>query len=116
MKNLITILLIIFAINSFAQTDNLKQTEQYFEFTAVRKGLFEKGYGFTIAITFGQKYLSADSVIRNKTIEQIQSFSKLEDVLEFMNAMGWKLVTAYANSHDHYYTYFYIMKKEIQQN
>lgn len=101
------------AMNGFAQTDNLKQTEQYFEFMAVKKGLFEKGYGYNISVNFGQRYLSNDSVNRTKTIERITTFSKIEDVLGYMNSIGWKLVTAYTTSHDHFYTFYYILKKEL---
>ncbi len=104
---------LVSSIALYGQTDSSKHTEEYFEFSAERKGLFQMGYGYNISINFGQKYLSADSLIRIATIEKIQAFSKLEDVLEYMNALGWTLVTAYATSHDHFYKYYYILKKEI---
>jgi hypothetical protein len=113
MKPVLLILFLALTFGVHGQTDSMKPTEQYFEFTAVKKGLFEKGYGFNITISFGQKYFSTDSIIREKITNKIQSFSKIEDVLEYMNLKGWKLATAYTTSHDHYYTYFYIMKKEI---
>lgn len=113
MKHAFTLFILISTMALFGQSDSSKQTEQYFEFIAVKKGIFEKGYGFNITVNFGQKYLSTDSLIKNAAIEKIQSFSKIEDVLEFMNSRGWKLITAYTTSHDHFYTYFYIMKKEI---
>jgi hypothetical protein len=113
MKHVFTLFILISTMELFGQSDSSKQTEQYFEFIAVKKGLFDKGYGFNISVNFGAKYLSTDSLTQTATIEKIQSFSKIEDVLEFMNGIGWKLVTAYTTSHDHFYTYFYIMKKEI---
>ncbi len=101
------------SIALFGQADSLKQTEQYIEFKVTPKGFFDRGDGFNIDISFGQKYLSNDSVIRVKTIKKVTSFSKIEDVFEFMNAMGWKLVTAYSTSHDRYYTFYYILKRTL---
>ncbi len=113
MKNSLTLFFIIFTLNVFAQTDSLRQTEQYFEFTAVKKGLFDNGYGFNISINFGQKYLSRDSLTRTTTINKIHDFSQIEDVLAFMNERGWKLVCAYTTSHDHFYTFYYLLRREL---
>lgn len=113
MKKITFILLRISTIPMLGQSDSLKQSEQYFEFKAVQKGLFELGYGYNVSIVFGQKYLSEDTLVRAKSIENIQSFSKVEDIFEFMNTLGWTLATAFTTSNDRYYTYFYIMKKEI---
>lgn len=113
MKLGLTFIALVSSIALYGQTDSLKHGEKYFEFSAEKRGLLEKGYGYKISINFGQKYLSADSLIRIMTIDKIQSFSKKEDVLEFMNALGWTLVTAYATSHDHFYKYYYILKKTI---
>lgn len=113
MKNIFISILMVCAINGFGQSDTLRQSEYYFEFKAVKKSLFEKGYGFNISINFGQKYLSEDSVIKIETINKIESFSKIEDVLSFLNERGWKLVTAYTTSHDHFYTFYYLLKREL---
>lgn len=114
MKKITLILLLISTIPLLGQSDSIKQSEQYFEFKAVPKGLLGLGYDYNISIIFGQNYLSEDTVIKAKSIESVQSFSKVEDVFEFMNGLGWTLVTAFATSHEHYYTYFYIMKREIK--
>lgn len=99
--------------NLLAQTDSIRTTEQYFEFRAQRKGPFSTGYGYNISVNFGQKHLSKDSLDANKIVSKIESLTSTEDVLEFMNAIGWKLVTAYTTSHDHQYIYYYVMKREI---
>jgi hypothetical protein len=52
MKNIFISILMVCAINGFGQSDTLRQSEYYFEFKAVKKSLFEKGYGFNISAKF----------------------------------------------------------------
>lgn len=116
MKNLITLILLIFAINGFAQTDNLKLTEQYLEFKAVLRGPYADKEGYNILVITGERYLSNDSVIRKNIMEKLQTFSEIEDVFEFMNSMGWILVSVYATSHKLLHDTYYVMKKEVKQH
>ena len=115
MKNIITLILLIFAINGFAQTDNVKQTEQYLEFKAVLRGPYADKEGYNILVIMGERYLSNDSVIRKNIMEKLQSFSEKEDVLEFMNSMGWTLVSVYATSNKYSHDIYYVMKKEAKK-
>lgn len=111
MKTIVTLLILFSTISLFGQADSSKNKEQYFEFMITGRPLrFDK----KISIVFGQKYLSEDSMQCTELVEKIQSFFKVEDVLEFMNNMGWTLTTGYATSHDHFFTYYYIMKKEVK--
>lgn len=42
MKHVFTLFILISTMELFGQSDSSKQTEQYFEFIAVKKGLFDK--------------------------------------------------------------------------
>lgn len=112
--SLVFIVLAVSATNLLGQTENLKQTEVYIEFKATPVRAFSKKDGYDIWVNFGQKYLSQDSLTTVRILSKIESCNKIDDVLQYMNTMGWKLVTAYTTSHDHYFTYYYIMKRETE--
>ena len=111
-KYALVVIFLISSISLFGQTDSVKYSEQYFEFKAVPRGLFTKGT-YYISISLGEKYLSKDSAVRAKYAKNIEYFSEVEDVLEYLNQLGWTLVSAYATSHDHFYVRYYIMKRTI---
>jgi hypothetical protein len=109
MKYILCIILLLGAFNLVAQVDTSNGTEYYFQFKA--KKTFTSG-GLRISIDFGQKYLAKDSLTRQKMASKIESSTHIEDVLEYLNADGWKLATAYATSYEYLYTYYYVMRKE----
>ena len=112
MKRILVILFLTSTYSLFGQTDSLKQTEQYFEFNAVQRGPNSEQEGYHILVSMGKRNLSKDLIIRKSMVETIQSFYYVEDVLEYMNTMGWTLVTAYATYPDiaRSKRFYYIMK------
>ena len=92
-----------------AQSDSASQTEFYFQFKAKRH---YSGGSLRISVDFGQKYLATDSFTRQIMKSKIESLTQIEDVLEYMNGYGWKLVTTSCSSYHYFNTYYYVMRKE----
>lgn len=110
MKYTLLIACLLSSFNLVAQKDSVQQTEIYFQFKAVKRG-FSRGR-YNISIDFGQKHLDSNSTIREQIRKKIESFTEIEDVLEYLNSIGRKLGTVYTTSHDHFFTFYYLMKRE----
>ncbi len=110
MKYSIFIGFLLMSLKLTSQSNGNAQTEIYFQFKAVKRS-FSTG-SFNITVDFGQKYFAKDSVEGEKIKSKAESFTEISDVLEYMNSMGWILVTAFTTSHDHFFTYYYIMKQD----
>ena len=103
--------MIVATSKTFGQIDSVPRTEEYFEFKATPKTLSPN---FRVEISFGLQHFGNDPAHREKVINTFLSFKSPSEALDLMNKYGWTLVTAYATSHDHFYTYYYIMKRNIK--
>lgn len=112
MKQIFLFFIFAMSFNLGAQTDSSQQTEYYLQFKAVPRS-FSSGK-YNIYISFGQEYLSKDSIERVFKVDKVQSFKEINDALQYMNALGWKLITAFATSHEHNPTFYYVMKWEAK--
>ena len=109
MKNIITIILILFSsYQSFSQTDADK-VEQYAEVVATPRLLSSK---VTIDIDYGEeRSIWKDNRLKNGE-GKLKKFNTVIDALNYMGKEGWKLVNAFpitigTNSQ----VYHYVFKK-----
>lgn len=109
MKNSFTLLLLLLALNTYAQ--DTSKVEQYCEVVATGRVWSSK---ITIDIDYGEeRNLWKDNRVKDEE-GKVKKFNSVIDALNYLGKLGWKFVTAFPIYTDNGpKIYHYVFKKEF---
>ncbi len=112
MKKVLTLALLFFAVNSFAQ--DTEKVEQYCKVVVTGRMLSTK---VVISVDYGEeRSVWKDNRLKNEDGKLVKFNSEI-DALNYLGKQGWKLVNAYpiATTANSTPVYHYVFRKEFSK-